>query len=154
MTHADWNARIKRALELADRRPASAVQILRTLIRRVEDSCQTGLHEWHLAQTLHVLSLVQVRSGDHDGAGKTLLRLTDEHAMQLKYAVRAYVSACAATAIHLARNGDRTRAKRILRQAHRWSALLRPKDKLLDQAHKTMAALSARIRTRKSAADA
>ena len=151
MTHADWHVRIKRALELANRRPASALQTLRALIRTIEVSLKTGLNEWHTTQTLHIISLVQAGAGDHGGAAETLLRVTKEHEAQLNYEIRAYVSACAAAALQLAQDGDRARAKRILRQASRWSSLLRPRDKLLDQAQKTIGAVPARARQRKSA---
>ena len=151
MTHAAWNVRIKRALELADRRPALALQTLRALIRTIEVSRKTGLDDWHTAQTLHIISLVQAGAGDHGGAAETLVRLSEEHQAQLKYEIRAYVSACAAAALQLAQDGDRARAKRILRQASRWSSLLRPKDKLLDQARKTIGGSPARARHRKPA---
>jgi hypothetical protein len=151
MTHADWNVRIKRALKLADRRPSSSLRTLRTLMRAVEASLKKGLHEWHLAQTLHIMSLVQAGAGDHRGSKNTLLRLTNEHESQLKYEVRAYVSACAAAALQLAQDGDRAGAAHILRKARRWSPLLRPRDKLLDQAQKTIGILAARAGKRRSA---
>jgi hypothetical protein len=128
MTHANWNVRIKRALELANRRPASSLRMLRTLMRAVEASLKKGLHEWHLAQTLHIMSLVQAGAGDDRGSAKTLVRLTNEHESQLNYEVRAYVSACAAAALQLAHDGDRTGALRILRKAGPWSSMLRPRD--------------------------
>jgi hypothetical protein len=146
MTHADWNVRIKRALESADRRPASSLRTLGTLMRAVEASLKKGLHEWHLAQTLHITSLVQAGAGDHRGSARTLVRLANEHESQLNYQVRAYVSACAAAALQLAQRGDRAGATRILRKADRWSSLLRPKDKLLEQAKKTIGILGARAR--------
>lgn len=151
MTHAEWNVRIRRALELAERQPRSALRTLRTVIRAVEASLQDGLHEWHLAQTLHIMSLVQAGAGDHRGSAKTLARLTNEHESQLNHEVRAYVSACAAAALELAQSGDRTGATRMLRKASRWSRLLRPKDKLLDQAQQTIGILRVRPRKRKAA---
>jgi hypothetical protein len=151
MTHADWNVRIKRALELADRRPQSSLATLRSLMRAVETSLKKSLHEWHLAQTLHIISLVQARAGDHRGSAKTLLRLTNGHESQLNYEVRAYVSACAAAALQLAQGGNGAGAARILRKAAKWSPLLRPKDKLLEQAQRTIRALPARTRKRSSA---
>ena len=146
MTHADWNVRIKRTLELADRRPTSALRTLRTTVRAVEASLKNGVHEWHLAQTLYIVSLVQKATGDHRGSGKTLVRLMNEHESQLNYEVRAYVSACVAAALELAQDGDRKGARRILRRAGRWSPLLRPKDKLLHHAQKTIGIPSARTR--------
>ena len=64
MTHTEWNVGVKRALEMADRRPASSLRTLRTLMRAVESSLKKGLHEWHLAQTSYIMSLVQAGSGD------------------------------------------------------------------------------------------
>lgn len=151
MTHADWNVRIRRALELADRRPSSSLRTLRTLMRAVEASLEEGLHEWHLAQTLHLISIVQAGAGDHRGSAETLVRLTNEHESQLNYEVRAYVSACAAAALQLAQEGNRAGATRMLRKAGRWSPMLRPKDRLLDQAQKTIGVLPARTRKSKSA---
>ena len=151
MTQAVWNVRIKRALNLADRRPASSLRTLRTLMRAVEASLEKGLHEWHLAQTLHIMSLVQAGVGDHRGSARTLMRLTNEHESQLNYEVRAYVSACAAAALQLAHDGDRKGAARILRKAARWSSLLRPKDKPFDQAQNTIEILANRARKNRSA---
>jgi len=153
MTHADWSVRIKRALESADRRPASALRTLRALVRAVEASLKKGLHEWHLAQTLHVMSLVQAGAGDYRSSAKTLVRLANEHESQLNYEVRAYVSACAAAALQLAQGGDRAAAARILRQAGRWSPLLRPRDKLLEQAKKTIGDFGARVTNRPPAGE-
>ena len=153
MTHDDWNVRIKRALESADRRPSSSLRTLRTLLRTVEASLNKGLQEWHLAQTLHIMSLVQASAGDHRGSARTLVRLANEHESQLNYEVRAYVSACAAAALQLAQAGDRAGATRILRKAGRWSPLLRPKDKLLDQATKTIGFLGNRTRKRRLAGE-
>ena len=149
MTHADWNVRIKRAMALASRRPSSALRTLRALTRDVEASLKTGVHEWHLAQTLQLMSLVQAEAGDHRGSAMTLVRLTNDHEAQLRYDVRAYVSVCAAAALQLAQDGNRTGARRILRQTNRWSSLLRPKDKLLERAQKMIR--SPRTRNRRAA---
>ena len=81
------------------------------------------------------------------------MRLANEHESQLSYEVRAYVSACAAAALQLAQAGDRARATRILKKAGRWSSMLRPKDKLLDQATKTIGFLGNRTRKRGSAGE-
>jgi hypothetical protein len=120
-------------------------------VRAIEASRKKGLHEWHLAQTLHIMSLVQAAAGDHRGSAETLVRLTKEHESQLNYEARAYVAACAAAALQLAQNGNPGAARRTLAKAGRWSPLLRPKDKLLDVANKTIGIVPARIRKRRSA---
>ena len=146
MTHTLWNVRIKRALELSNRRPALALRTLRALLRSVESSRKTALGDWHHAQTLHMLSLVQAAAGDRRGSGETLMRLADQHEAQMKYEMRAYVSACAAAALQLALDRKLVRAKQMLQRANRWSRSLEPEDELLAQARKTIRALSVKTR--------
>jgi hypothetical protein len=45
----------------------------------VERAVPHGINEWHLLQTLHLLSLEQARAGDHKAAALTLVRLADHH---------------------------------------------------------------------------
>src|SRR6185295_3448528 len=120
-------------------------------IRAVEASLNNGLHDWHLAQTLHVMSIVQTGAGDHRAAAETLRQLTKQCESNMDYEIRAYVSACAATALELAHAEDRVGARRMLRKAGRVSFLLQPKDKLLDQAQKLLDMRAARTRKRRAA---
>jgi hypothetical protein len=151
MTHSEWRVRIKRALTLADSNPTAALRTLKSLMRAVEASLKNSLHDWHLAQTLYVMSIVQTGAGDHRAAADTLMRLTSQHESNVNYEIRAYVTACAAAALQLAHAGDRVGAKRILQKAGRVSFLWRPKDKLLDQAQKLLDIRAARTRERRAA---
>jgi hypothetical protein len=151
MTHSDWNVRIKRALALADHKPTSALRTLTSLMHAVEVSLRNGVHDWHLAQTLHVMSIVQTGAGDHRAAAETLMQLTKQCESNMDYEIRAYVSACAATALELAQAEDRVGARRMLRKAGRVSFLLRPKDRLLDRAQKSIDARATRTRRRRAA---
>ena len=68
-------------------------------MRSVEASLKNGLQEWHTAQTLYMMSLVQAAMGDHRGSADTLVRLTNDHESHLNGEIRAYVTACAAAAL-------------------------------------------------------
>lgn len=151
MTHAQWNSKVKRALRLADREPKDALQTLRTLARKLEAQLPNGIHDWHLAQTLQVMSVVQSKVGDYRASANTLLRVAEQHEHELLYQTRGFVSACAAAAVQLAQAGDRSGAARVLRKAAPWAASLRPKDRLLAHAQKAVRALSRHARKRKAA---
>lgn len=136
MTHATWNNAIKRGLALASQNPTRASQSLERLVKNVEAQLETSIQDWHLAQTRHVLSLVQAQVGKHRAAANTLRKIADQYAQDLKYHQRAFVSACAAAAIELAKMGDRAGAMRMLKDAEPFASTLRPKDKLLQHARR------------------
>src|SRR5687767_1085724 len=117
MTHSQWYAKIKRALALADRNPKHALRTLDKLARAVESQILTGVHDWQLAQTLHVKSIVQSNVGDYLEAAKTLTRIAEQYEKELNYQLRALVSAYAAAALELAQVGDRRGAQKVLRRA-------------------------------------
>jgi hypothetical protein len=138
MTHAQWNARIKSALALADRNPRSALRRLSMLARALESQLVEGVDGWHMAQTLQLTSLVQSRAGDYRGSASTLPRVAEQHARDLQYQMRGFVAACAAAALQLLQNGDRPGAVRMLRKAAPWAASLRPPERLFTHAEKAI----------------
>jgi hypothetical protein len=144
MTHAQWNARIKSALALADRNPRSALRRLSMLARALESQLVEGVDGWHMAQTLQLTSLVQSRAGDYRGSASTLQRVAEQHARDLQYQMRGFVAACAAAALQLLQNGDRPGAVRMLRKAAPWAASLRPRERLFTHAEKTVGQTRAR----------
>jgi len=139
MTHAQWAVKIKRALAMADEQPSRALSALHTLTRALESELPKGVHDWHLAQTLHAVSVVQAGAGEQRGSVDTLRRLAERHRQELQYQQRAFVSACAAAALQLAQNGDRSGAARMLKNAAPWSVSLRPKERLFERARKQLA---------------
>jgi hypothetical protein len=99
MTHATWTRAIKRGLALAATQPERALQILETLAKNVGTELETSIQDWHLAQTRHMLSLVQTKVGDHRAAADTLRKAAYQHALDLRYQQGAFMSACAAAAL-------------------------------------------------------
>lgn len=146
MSHAQWNREMTRLLAIADRQPTRTLSALRKLTSVLEHELTTRVQDWHLAQTLQVMSLVQASSGDHGAAAATLQRVAERHEQELQYQRRAFVSACAAAALQFADNGDRSGARRILQKAAPLAVSLQPKDRLFQQARKIAGLRSARAR--------
>ena len=136
MTHSTWNRAIKRGLALAATQPERALQFLETLAKNVGTELATSIQDWHLAQTRHMLSLVQTKVGDHRAAADTLRKVAYQHSLDLRYQQRAFVSASAAAALALARSGDSAGARRMLKNAAPAASTLRPKDKLIQHARR------------------
>jgi hypothetical protein len=134
LTHREWYTKVKRLLELSDTRPKLASQGFHRLARSVEGDLKKGLHEWHLVQSLHLASMAETTAGDHRSAADTLIRVVDRQRDLLAGELRAYVSACAAAAIELAKAGDLNAARRMVRTATPWADVLGPREKLLQVA--------------------
>lgn len=144
MTHAEWHAKVTQSLALAEQKPKAALRILERLAIAVESEERKSVADWHVAQTLGVISIVQSQAGNHRESSETLLRVAERHEQTLRYEQRALVSACAAAALVLTSVGDRAGALRALRKAAPWAASLRPKDQLLRKAEKAVKAMARR----------
>jgi hypothetical protein len=138
VTHRDWHGRVKDLLALSARKPRVASRGFHHLARSIERGLKRGLHDWHLMQTLHLASIAEAAAGEHRSAADTLRRVAEHQKGLLAYEHRAYVSACAAAALELAKAGDLNGARRIVRSAEPWAKLLRPRDKLMNSARKVL----------------
>ena len=136
MTHAQWLARLRKCLAMVDRQPARAVKSLETLLARLEADAASTAGDWHVDQTLEALSMVHSTAGNHRQAAAALQRVAARHEQQSVYSQRAFVAACATAAIELVSAGDRASAKRVLRQAEKIAAQLRPREALFAKARK------------------
>ena len=144
MTHTQWQATLRQSLAMVQRTPARALTSLDRLLARVQSEAKTSLGDWHMEQTLHVISIVQSHLEDHRRSADTILQLAHHHERQQSYHGRAFVSACAIAALEFASAGDRRAAVRALRGAERRASELRPKEKLFEKAREVVASMPGR----------
>jgi hypothetical protein len=140
VTHQQWQATMKRLLEVSVRKPKVAARCFHRLARTVDTGLKKGLHDWHVMQSLQLASLAEAAAGDHHAAARTRSRIVDHQRMLLVGEQRAYVSACAAAAIEFAKAGDLRAAKRTILAAEPWARMLRPPEKLLRTAQELVGA--------------
>jgi len=136
---------------MIDKHPERALTSLQMLLSRVRTTAKAGVGDWHVEQTLEIISGVQSRLDDHHRSAETMLQAAEHHEYQVAYYTRAFVGACAAAALELTSAGDRSRAARILRRAAPTAARLRPQEKLFKKAREVVATTrsqSKRPRTR------
>jgi hypothetical protein len=144
MTHAQWHARLRQCLAMVDRQPTRAVKRLEALLGRLEAAAATSVGEWHVDQTLEALSIVQSQLEHHHESAAAMERVAERQRQQSVYSQRAFVAACATAAIELVTAGDRASARRVLRQAEKIAAQLRPREALFEAARKVVRRRSAR----------
>jgi hypothetical protein len=144
MTHTQWHAKIRQSLAKVDRQPARALQSLEQLVTQVRSEAAKAVGEWHVEQTLHLISTVQSQAEEHRESARTLLQVADRHERHAAYYRRAFVSACATAALELASAGDRAAAARALRRAAAVAEDLRPADKLFRKAQRVVSTMRAR----------
>lgn len=140
MTHQQWHGKMTRLLELSGRKPREAARCFHVLARLVDRRLKTGIHDWHLMQSLHLAGVAEAAAGDHGAAARTLNRIVEHQRMLLVEEQRAYVSACAAAAIEFAKAGDARAARRTILAAEPWARMLRPPEKLLRTAQELVGA--------------
>jgi hypothetical protein len=140
LKHREWHARVKRLLRVSGVKPRIAARGFHRLARAIEIDIKRGLHDWHLMQTYHMASLAEAAAGNHAASAATLARVAEHQKAALQYELRAYVSACAATALERAKAGEMDGAQAMVRGALPWGKLLRPPDHLLESARKLIEA--------------
>ena len=148
MTHAQWHANIRRSLAMMSKHPQRALTSLQNLLNRLQSTAKTNVGDWHIEQTLEIVSSVQSQVDDHRQSADTMLRVAAHHDRQLAYYERAFVAACAAAALELVSAGERTRAARVLRRAASIAARLRPQEELFKRAQEVIA--TTRPKTKRS----
>jgi hypothetical protein len=134
-THREWLSETKRLVNSPTLRTSAVIAAYKRVASRVERAIAVGINDWHLAQTWHLLSLVQEGAADDQGAATTLERLVDHHQALLTEHRRAFVSGAAAAAVQLSKAGDLTGARRMLRRAGQVGRGLKPQEDLLRQAN-------------------
>jgi hypothetical protein len=149
MTHQKWHARIRTSLAMAEAHPARALKSLHQLLDRLQSDAKTHSGDWHIDQTLEVVSIVHSHRREHRQSAETILRVADRHEQQASYYSRAFVAACATAALELASAGDPPGALRALRRARPLAARLRPPEKLFRKAEKVVAAMARSTRKRR-----
>jgi len=120
------------------REPARALKRLDALVTRIHSAAKSAVGDWHLEQTVEVISIVQSHVDDHRKSAQTILHLAERHKQQVAYYERAFVAASATAALELVAAGDRRAADRAMRQAAPVAARLRPQEKLFQEARKVV----------------
>jgi hypothetical protein len=129
---------------MVEHHPGRALSSLQGLVNRVQSEAIKSVVDWHLEQTLGVVSIVQSQLKDHRRSAKTLLQIAERHQQQVSYYRRGLVSSCATAALELASAGDRIGAVRALGKAASMAAGMRPADKLFRKAQKVVGAMPRR----------
>ena len=112
MTHAQWHARVRKSLAMVERQPIRALASLHKLVHQLQSESKKTAGDWHIEQTLEVISIVQSHQEDHCRSAETILAVADRHEQQLSYYSRGFVAACATAALEFASAGDRKAALR------------------------------------------
>ena len=146
MTHKQWHATVRKSLAQVESNPARALKSLDALLSRVHRQERRHVGSWHLEQTVETISIVQSHLQNHRESAKSMMQLAERHKQQLAYYSRAFVAACATAALELASAGDRSGAKRALRQAGAISSGLLPRERLFQQAEKVVRTMPRRAR--------
>jgi hypothetical protein len=142
-THREWFATTNRLLNSKGKSASELVVAYKRVAARVERAMPHSINEWHLLQTLHLISLEQARAGDHEAAASTLVRLADHHRALIEEHRRGFVAGAAAAVIEFHDAGNIKRARRMLRDAEQVARGLKPQEFLLKQA-KTIVATTSR----------
>jgi hypothetical protein len=149
MTHGKWHAMIHKSLAMAEAHPARALKSLHKLLDRLQSDAKTLSGDWHIDQTLEVVSIVHSHHREHRQSAETILRVADRYEQQSSYYRRAFVAACATAALELASAGSRPGALQALRRARPLAAGLRPPEKLFRKAEQAVAAMARSSRKRR-----
>jgi hypothetical protein len=144
MTHAQWHARVRNSLAMVERQPIRALGSLHKLLHQLHSESKKTAGDWHIEQTLEVISIVQSHQEDHRRAAETILVVADRHEQQFSYYSRGFVTACATAALEFASAGDRKAALRALQRARPVATGLRPPERLFRKAEKFVAAMPRR----------
>jgi hypothetical protein len=155
MTHAQWHARVRKSLAMVERQPIRALASLHKLVHQLHSGSKKTTGDWHIEQTLEVISIVQSHQEDPRRSAETILAVADRHEQQLSYYSRGFVAACATPALEFASAGDRKAALRALRRARPVATSLRPPEQLYRRAERFVAEMprrqTASSRTRQAA---
>ena len=144
MTHAQWLARVRKSLAMVERQPIRALASLHKIAHQLHSESKKTTGDWHIEQTLEVISIVQSHQDDHRRSAETILTVADRQEQQLSYYSRGFVAACATAALEFASAGDRKAALRALQRARAVSTGLRPPERLFRKAEKFVAAMPRR----------
>jgi hypothetical protein len=144
MTHAQWLARVRKSLAMVERQPVRALASLHKIARQLHSESKKTTGDWHIEQTLQVISIVQSHQDDHHRSAETILAVADRHEQQMSYYSRGFVAACATAALEFASAGDRKAAWRALQRARPVSIGLRPPERLFRKAEKFVSAMPRR----------
>jgi TPR repeat protein len=137
MTHRQWLAEVKRLGK--SRTPARAYT---GLAGRVEQAIRTGLGDWHLVQTWHLMSLAQAAGGAHEDATETLRKMVGYQEILLTGCRRTLVSSASSAALHFLSVGDVASARTMVQRAEQVGRGLKPQEHLLREARSGLRAAS------------
>jgi hypothetical protein len=121
MTHQDWQAEIKAALDLAVHNKTGAARRLERLAARSLQHSRPAVGDWHFEQSLGLAATTLDEAGRHKDAARLYKRLTRHHQQSLTYQGRALASTQAALALALFAVGERAAASKAGLEALKWA---------------------------------
>ena len=83
MTHAQWHALVRKSLAMVERQPIRALASLHKLVHQLQSESKKTAGDWHIEQTLEVISIVQSHQENHWRSAETILAVADRHEQQL-----------------------------------------------------------------------
>ena len=121
MTHQDWQAEIKEALDLAAYNTADAARRLERLADRSLRHSRAAVGDWHFEQSIGLAAMTLHEAGRYKEAARLYKRLTQHHQQSLTYQGRALASTQAALALTLFAAGERAAATKAGLEALKWA---------------------------------
>jgi hypothetical protein len=121
MTHQDWQAEMKAALDLGADNKADAARRLERLAARAFRHSRAAVGDWHFEQSLGLAATTLDEAGRHKEAARLYKRLTQHHEQSLTYQGKALASTQAALALALFAGGERAAGCKAGLEALKWA---------------------------------
>jgi hypothetical protein len=112
MTHEDWQAEMKAALDKAAHHKTDAARRLERLAARSLRHSRAAVGDWHFEQSLGLAATTLDEAGRHKDAARLYKRLAQHHEQSLTYQGKAMASTQAALALALFAAGERAAASK------------------------------------------
>jgi hypothetical protein len=137
MTHQQWHAEVKAALDLALRNKTEAGRRLQRLAAQCQRNAKGMIGDWQFEQSLSLAATTLEQAGRHKDAARLYRRLAKHHERSLTYQGQALASTQTAMALALFAAGERAAASRVGLEALRWAGQFQdpsaPLEKLLGE---------------------
>jgi hypothetical protein len=133
MTHKDWHAAVKAALELASHNEVDAARRLQRLAAQCRQQSKGTVGDWQFEQSLSLAATTLDEAGRHQDAARLYKRLAKHHEASLTYQGHALASTQTAMALALFAAGERAAATRVGLQALKWAGQFQNPSALLEK---------------------
>ena len=134
MTHQDWQAEIKAALDLAAHNKTDAARRLERLAARSRQHSRAAIGDWHFEQSLGLAATTLDEAGRHKHAARLYKRLAQHHQQSLTYQGKGLASTQTALALALFAAGERVAASKAGLEALKWAGQFQDPSAQLEKA--------------------